>query len=199
MAMRILAIVAGLIVLYVAGFLLFVGMLPTRPTQPLKADGIVALTGGDARLDAAVALLEGGAGKRLLISGVNKASTKDELKTLSNGRRRFDCCADIGYAAEDTYGNAEEAASWMAEHHFRSLIVVTASYHMPRSLRLFHALMPDVKLIAYPVEPASVDMAQWWRPGTLHLLHNEYLKYVASFVMTAVDHKGTGGKAHAAA
>ncbi len=199
MGMRILSIVAGLIALYIAGFLLFVVTLPERPTQTLKADGIVALTGGDARLDAAVALLEGGTGRRLLISGVNKTSTKAELKTLSHGGRRFDCCADIGYAAEDTYGNAEEAAAWTAQHHFRSLIVVTASYHMPRSLRLFRSLMPNVKLIAYPVEPAGIDMAVWWRPGTLHLLHNEYLKYIASFVMTAVDHRGADGKAHSAA
>ncbi|HXC57066.1 MAG TPA: YdcF family protein [Rhizomicrobium sp.] len=195
MTKTLLQIVAGLIVLYVAGFLLFVGTLPTRPTQRLKADGIVALTGGDARVDAAVALLEGGTAKRLLISGANKASTKDELKRLASGGRRFECCADIGYAAEDTYGNAEEAAAWAAQHRFHSLIVVTASYHMPRSIRLFHALMPDVKLIAYPVEPAGVDMAAWWHPGTLHLLHNEYLKYVASFVMTAVDHKPAEGKA----
>ena len=144
-----------------------------------------------------MALFEGGAGKRLLISGVNKASSKDELKRLSDGGRRFDCCADIGYAAEDTYGNAEEAAAWTAQHHYKSLILVTASYHMPRSLRLFHSVMPNVTVIAYPVEPAGVDMAQWWRPGTLHLLHNEYLKYVASFVMTAVDHGGAQGKAHA--
>jgi hypothetical protein len=39
-----------------------------------------------------------------------------------------------------------------------------------------------------------VDMSAWWRPGTLHLLHNEYLKYVASFVMTAVDEHDDGGK-----
>jgi uncharacterized SAM-binding protein YcdF (DUF218 family) len=188
MAWRLLQIVAGLLVVYVAGFLLFVTTLPTRPQAPLTADGIVALTGGDARLDAAVALLEGGTGRRLLISGVNKESSKAEIKRVSDGGRRFDCCADIGYAAEDTYGNAEEAAAWTAQHNFRSLIVVTASYHMPRSLRLFHSLMPNVKLIAYPVEPAGIDMAAWWHPGTLHLLHNEYLKYVASFVMTAVDH-----------
>src|ERR1700761_4282981 len=193
--MKVLYIVAALFAIYVAGFLLFVATLPTQPSQKLKADGIVALTGGDARLDAAVALFESGAGKRLLISGVNKASSKEEIKRLSDGRKRFDCCADIGYAAEDTYGNAEEAAAWTAQHRYRSLIVVTASYHMPRSLRLFRALMPGVRLIAYPVEPAGVDMARWWRPGTLHLLHNEYLKYVASFVMTAVDHKGANGKA----
>lgn len=195
MTMRALQILGGLIAIYVAGFLLFVATLPVRPTQKLKADGIVALTGGDARVDAAVALFEGGTGKRLLISGVNKASSKEELKQIASGGRRFDCCADIGYAAEDTYGNAEEAAAWTAQHRYKSLIVVTASYHMPRSLRLFHAMMPGVKLIAYPVEPAGVNMAAWWRPGTLHLLHNEYLKYVASFVMTAVDHRTAPGKA----
>jgi uncharacterized SAM-binding protein YcdF (DUF218 family) len=191
-------VLGTLAALYAAGFLLFVATLPKRPTQMLKADGIVALTGGDARLGAAVALLEGGTGKRLLISGVNKASTKAQLRHLANGGRRFDCCADIGYAAEDTYGNAEEAAAWTKAHHFKSLIVVTASYHMPRSLRLFHALMPDAKLIAYPVEPSGVDTQAWWRPGTLHLLHNEYLKYVASLIMTAVDQHEPSGKSRSA-
>jgi len=195
LAMKTVWMAAGLIAIYVAGFLLFVATLPSRPSQPLKADAIVALTGGEARVDAAVALFEGGTGKRLLISGVNKESSKDEIKHLSDGGRRFDCCADIGYAAEDTYGNAEEAAAWAKKHRFKSLILVTASYHMPRSLRLFHAVMPKVTLIADPVEPAGVDLAQWWHPGTLHLLHNEYLKYVASLMMTAVDRGGADGKA----
>jgi uncharacterized SAM-binding protein YcdF (DUF218 family) len=186
--MKVLEIIAALTAIYVASFLTFVATLPSRPDAPLKADGIVALTGGGARLDTAVALLEGGTGKRLLISGVNKASSRDEVRHVFGGGKRFDCCADIGYSAEDTYGNAEEASAWTAKHHYKSLIVVTASYHMPRSLRLFHALMPRVRLIAYPVEPVAADMAKWWHPGMLHLLHNEYLKYVASFVMTAVDH-----------
>jgi uncharacterized SAM-binding protein YcdF (DUF218 family) len=195
MAMRALQILGVLLAIYVAGFLLFVASLPERPTQKLKADGIVALTGGDARIDAAVALFEGGTGKRLLITGVNKISSKAELKQIASGGRRFECCADIGYAAEDTYGNAEETAAWARAHHFKSLIVVTAGYHMPRSLRLFHSTMPGVKLIAYPVEPADVDLAQWWRPGMLHLLHNEYLKYLASLAMTAVDRGDAPGKA----
>ena len=192
--MSLLKVIAGLVALYVAGFLLFVMNLPSTPHGTPKADAIVTLTGGDARLDTAVALFEHGTGKRLLITGVNKTSTKEELKRLSNGGRRFDCCADIGYAAEDTYGNAEEAADWAALHHYKSLIIVTASYHMPRILRFFHSLMPGVRLVPYPVEPEGVNMAAWWRPGTLHLLHNEYLKYVASFVMTAVDHRSDDSK-----
>lgn len=192
--MKLLKVIAGVLALYVAGFLLFVATLPERPRTTPKADAIVALTGGGARLDTAVALFEHGTGKRLLISGVNKTSTKEDLRRLSEGGRRFACCADIGYDAEDTYGNAVETADWTARHHYKSLIVVTASYHMPRSLRLFHSLMPGVRLVSYPVEPNGVDMSSWWRPGTLHLLHNEYLKYVASFVMTAVDHRDDGAK-----
>jgi len=185
--MSLLKVIAAFLAVYVAGFALFVATLPARPRVAPKADAIVTLTGGDARLEAAAALFEQGTGKRLLITGVNKTLTKDELMRVANGGRRFQCCADLGYAAEDTYGNAEEAAEWTALHRYESLIVVTAGYHMPRTLRLFHSLMPNVRLVAYPVEPEGVNMAAWWRPGTLHLLHNEYLKYLASFVMTAVD------------
>ncbi|HUO89264.1 MAG TPA: YdcF family protein [Rhizomicrobium sp.] len=193
--MKVLQVIAVFIAIYVAGFLTFIALLPTRPNGPLKADAIVALTGGDARLGAAVALLEHGIGKRLLITGVNKTLTKDTLKSLAHGGKRFDCCTDIGYAAEDTYGNAEEAAAWTSEHHYRSLIIVTASYHMPRSIRLFRSLMPRVRLVQYPVEPEGASRAAWWHPGMLHLLHNEFLKYLASFVMTAVDRRSADGKA----
>ena len=55
---------------YALSFVLFVSNLPVAPAIPPKADGIVALTGGDERLDTAVALLERGVGKRLLVSGV---------------------------------------------------------------------------------------------------------------------------------
>lgn len=181
--MRIVVIFAAI---YAAAFLAFVFTLPTHPDGPAKADGIVALTGGDARLDTAVALLEHGTGKRLLITGANKASTKEMLGARSRGGKRFACCADIGYSAEDTYGNAEEAADWAKEHRFHSLVIVTAGYHMPRTLRLFHSVMPDMKLVSYPVEPEGVNLSQWWRPGMLHLLHNEYLKYMASLVMTEI-------------
>ena len=178
-------ILAALIV-YMAGFLIFLSRLPSPP-QSARADGIVALTGGGARLDTAVALLERGAAKRLLISGVDMETEKETLGRMADGGPRFDCCADIGYSAEDTHGNAEETAEWVAKHEFRSLIVVTARYHMPRALREFRATMPEVTLTAWPVE--SVDVGNWWRRrDTAVLLQREYIKYLGSVAVTSFAH-----------
>ena len=172
-------------VAYAIGFVLFVSSLPDTPATTPTADGIVALTGGGERLDTAVSLLEHGVGKRLLVSGVSPETTKETVGKMSEGGSRFRCCADIGYAAEDTHGNAEEAAQWTRENHFRSLVIVTSRYHMPRTMKEFSAVLPNVSLIAYPVDQSRVDLSGWWRhPRTIGLLHREYVKYLATLVAT---------------
>jgi uncharacterized SAM-binding protein YcdF (DUF218 family) len=176
-------IVIALVALYVGGFVLFAARLPQTPRQLGPVDGIVALTGGGSRLDVAVTLLEQGTGERLLISGVNLQATKQELKKLSHGKQRFDCCADLGYAAENTFGNAKEAAAWARFHHFRTILLVTSRYHMPRSAVEFRDVMPDMTVIPYPVDPEiGNDLAGRWR--VLKLLHREYLKYIAVTFLT---------------
>jgi uncharacterized SAM-binding protein YcdF (DUF218 family) len=149
-------------------------------------DGIVALTGGGLRLDVAVALLERGYGKRLLISGVNARISKADLKKRLHGRARYDCCADLGYDAADTIGNARETAVWVRAHHYRSILLVTSRYHMPRSIAEFHATMPGVRVTPYPVEAdASPNLSGLVR--SVRLLHGEYLKYLAVTLFTAVE------------
>jgi uncharacterized SAM-binding protein YcdF (DUF218 family) len=170
------------LVIYAIGFGVFAVSLP-KPlaTAPVKADAIVALTGDGDRLGPAVMLLEQGGGKRLLITGVNKVTSKRDLKALLHGGTQFDCCADLGFAAADTRGNAEEAARWVRSHNYRSLVVVTADYHMPRSLVEFGAKMPDVALVPYPV---TADATSW---QNLRRLHGEYAKYLASVVRVSID------------
>lgn len=182
-----LTTIAIVLALYCVGFVLFAANLPVAPANVGKPDAIVALTGGGARVDAAVALFERGVGKRLLISGVAPQTTKQELKTLAHGGARFDCCADLGFEAADTHGNAEEAADWVRTHHYKSILLVTATYHMPRSLSEFSARMPGVVLKPYPVEPEGIDLHEWWRdPRALHVLEAEYTKYLASLALTHV-------------
>jgi uncharacterized SAM-binding protein YcdF (DUF218 family) len=188
--LRLFAITVGIALVYAAGFLYFVMNLPAAETAPPHADGIVALTGGHARLDAAVGLLENGAARRLLITGVFETTTKEGLAERVHGGPRFDCCADVDYVAEDTHDNAENAAEWARAHGFHSLIVVTARYHMPRTLVEFSTAMPDIRLVPFPVEPAGATLKGWWaKPGTLHLLHGEYAKYLAAVVMSSI-HRG---------
>ena len=176
------------VVAYVVGFVIFAATLPRKAARVDGADGIVALTGGGARLDAAVALFERGVGKRLLISGVHATTTKNDLKRIVHGGPRFDCCTDLGFQAENTRGNATEAAHWARAHHYRRLVIVTASYHMPRSLAEFSAAMPDMKLDPYPVEPEGVDLQDWWRDArAAAILQAEYAKYLASLVLIRFD------------
>lgn len=183
-----LRILGAAAILYVAGFFVFTLTLPAvdagaNLAPAPQADAIVALTGGGERLGAAVALLESGAGQRLLITGVHPQTTKEKLKALLHGGARFDCCADLGFAAADTRGNAREAALWARTHGYKSLIVVTAAYHMPRSLLEFGAAMPDVVLHPYAVEFDAALPPTWWRGArTLRILNGEYVKYAASLV-----------------
>ena len=165
--------------LYALGFGIFLAMLPAPGAgAAATADGIVALTGEGARLAPAVTLLETGHGKRLLITGVNRLTSKPYLKRLLHAGETFDCCADLGFAALDTRGNAQEAADWAHAHGYASLIVVTADYHMPRSLVEFGAALPGVMLVPYPVADPPESLS--WQSAKR--LNGEYAKYLASLL-----------------
>jgi uncharacterized SAM-binding protein YcdF (DUF218 family) len=164
------------------GFAAFVNALPEPAAKPAEpADGIVALTGEGGRLMPAMDLLENGFGKRLLITGVNPQTSKGQLRKVLRGGALFDCCVDLGFAALDTRGNAEEAAQWARSHGYESLIIVTADYHMPRSLVEFGSEMPEVKLIPYPVR----DLPKNFTLSSARRLSGEYLKYLASSIRAA--------------
>ena len=149
------------------------------------ADGIVALTGDEDRISEAVRLLAEGKARRLLISGVNKSTRAPEiisLNTVGNSEARlFRCCVDLGKRAHNTEDNALETTAWVRLHGFRSLIVVTSTYHMPRTLIELRQAMPDVELVPYPVKSPRLG-EQWWSdPRTAWVLGKEYLKFVTAF------------------
>ncbi len=171
------------------GFVLFAGAATRDPRQPVpKADGVVALTGAQHRIRVAARLLADGHAKRLLVTGINRQAGRSDVRRLARlGKGLFDCCVDLGYEAQDTVGNAEETRSWAATHGFSSLIVVTSSYHMPRSLVELGRVMPEVRLIAHPVLPHQLRDEAWWTsPAAVRLLASEYLKFLPSAARFAV-------------
>ena len=154
--LRALVTVCGvLLALFVFGFVLFAANIMRDPVPTEEtADGIIVLTGGDYRITEGAKLLHDHRAERLLISGVNAKTSRDDLIKLSGlDIGTFNCCVDLGYSAQDTIGNAEEARTWVSGRKVHRLIVVTSSYHMPRSLAELALVLPDVTLIAHPVVP----------------------------------------------
>ena len=184
-----LGIASALVVIFVLGFVVFATfVMRTLPDIPKQADGIVVLTGGPERIITAARLLREGRAKWMLISGVNRQTSKADILRLSKlDPKLFACCVTLGYIAQNTRGNAIEARNWQRGNSFKSLIIVTAAYHMPRSLIELYRRMPDVKLIPYSVMPKRLRNQSWWLQGdSVRLLAYEYIKFLPSVAEFAV-------------
>jgi uncharacterized SAM-binding protein YcdF (DUF218 family) len=179
----IVAIPLAFVAAAVIGFVGFLAQLRNTETRPERqADGIVVLTGGSSRVSDAMELLAAGYGKRLLISGVHPTSTAGDIsRSVQEGQALFACCVDLDRSAVSTRSNASETRRWVHERGFKSLIVVTSNYHMPRAIvELSHA-MPDVALIPYAVVGEKWRDDPWWENGaTFRLVLSEYVKYIAA-------------------
>lgn len=169
----------AVVALWCAGFLVYlVAVFNTVPPNPLPpADGIVVLTGGDDRISEALALLARHEAPLMLISGVAKGTYLGDF-TADDSMAATDYAGDItvGHIATTTHQNGQETADWARAHHARSLVVVTADYHMPRAMLEIHNALPGVALIPYPVRPPA--MRGGLTGGTLSMLAGEYSKYL---------------------
>lgn len=184
-ALRLLAFpVAALL----AGFVGFALSLErTESTLTVKADGVVVLTGGSDRVVEAGELLARGQARRLLITGVNKATREREIaRLLPISRELFDCCVDLGYRALDTAGNAAETRDWARRRGIGgSLIVVTSNYHMPRALAELSAALPGVTLHPFPVVSDHLHVEDWLTDVSVtRLIAAEYVKYLYALART---------------
>ena len=205
--MRSVAAFLVVVLIWTAGLLAFASRVQqsTPAATPQRADGIVVLTGLSARerMAPGVVLLTAGYGRRMLVSGVNRELTREDLRTATTAvRRLYDCCVDLGFSALDTVGNARETADWAKAMRFNSLIVVTADYHMPRAMLELRALLDrqGVQLQAYPVATQALNARRWWRsPQGTRLLVVEYCKYLAILGRELVLSLGPRDRGHPAA
>ena len=183
-----LILLAGL---WGAGFFMFLEKIP-RDQAPAeggpKADAIVVLTGGGGRLEMGLRLLDMDSAAKLFISGVDPGVDRTTLlRNKQIEAATLKCCIALGHSANDTFGNAMETARWMAAEGYTSLYLVTANYHMPRSLVEFRAAMPNAEFFPRAVNPNNVHLEGWWRwPGTIQLLTREYTKYLATRLRTSL-------------
>jgi uncharacterized SAM-binding protein YcdF (DUF218 family) len=173
----------ALAALLTCGYIRFASGIELRePGAVPRTDAIVVVTGGSQRVDDAIGLLGAERGSRLLISGVNEKTSREELaKLIPSARELLACCVDLDYRARNTIGNAIEARRWVRQHGFRSLLIVTSNYHMPRTLAEFAHAMPDLRLVPHPVVTDQIDTSGWWSHwATVKVLAPEYVKYLVA-------------------
>ncbi|MEK9677358.1 MAG: YdcF family protein [Rhodospirillaceae bacterium] len=172
-----------ILVILVLGLIAFVDKIPTRlADKETQTDAIVVLTGGSERLDEGLLLLTQKRAKKLFVSGVYRGVDVQRLLELSKqNREELRCCVALGYDAISTEGNAIETRAWLESEGYSSVRLVTANYHLPRSMMEFHHVMPGIRIIPHAVFPEQFKRDNWWLwPGTLNLILSEYMKFIMS-------------------
>lgn len=196
---RFFSILAGMVVLWAGGFILFLSKLPPpttatpAPTEQIGADGVVVFTGGGGiRISTAMALFADGAGQRLLISGVHPDTSAARLSEFWVGpKERFDCCVDLGRAALTTEGNAAELRDWAVSHNYKNIILVTSEYHMPRALAVTRARMPDAAITPFPVSSGYLNAKGGpASAGAVLPLAGEYTKFLLARIKAVLPVAG---------
>lgn len=189
LARRGFALVVTAFALWMAGLLWFAATIPREAPAVAgghATDAIVVLTGGSDRLAVGLELLAAGRAGKLFVSGVYHSVDVRNLLRLSRQKPgQLECCIVLGYAADSTMGNAAETAAWMRAEHYDLLRLVTANYHLRRSLLEFRMALPEAEIIPHPVMPANVRVQDWWlwrrTTGLIVTEYNKYLIVVARF------------------
>ncbi|MCH9851924.1 MAG: YdcF family protein [Alphaproteobacteria bacterium] len=149
-----------------------------------RADTILVFTGGNNRLNTGFKLLKNNHANQLFISGVHRGvDVVSLIKNFSDANNPVLCCVTLGYNADDTYGNAKESLSWIRANKYQRVILVTSSYHMPRSLYYLRKADFPLSIYSYPVLSEYADNNRWGDlPGTRALIISEYNKYLITVI-----------------
>ncbi|MEV4933118.1 MULTISPECIES: YdcF family protein [unclassified Sphingobium] len=154
---------------WMLGFAWFAIFLP-QPLDGRQTDAIVVLTGGAGRINRGLSLLQDGAAKRMLISGVDRSVRPVELAAQYKvPERLFSCCITLGREAIDTRSNAIETAHWLERRDFKTVRLITTDWHMRRSALELRQALPERVTLVYDAVPS--------RPS-LTMLAREYNKYL---------------------
>lgn len=181
-----------LLTAWVFAFVLFLWQINTyRQVVLSKPDAIVVLTGGSNRIEEGLELMKTYGCQNLFISGVNRdVSRHDILGMIQKNTNVRECDLELGYTARNTHENAQEVISWLKKMDYKSFVLVTAHYHLPRSLLEFKAIAPELDIIPYAVYPNTENkMDSDSTKKRIWLVLKEFHKYLFVWIRTYVSFK----------
>lgn len=169
--------ISALLLAWAIGFIWFAVAL-AQPSDDVRTDGVVVLTGGKGRIDRGLEALRQGWAPKLLVSGVDRNVKPHEFAIEYRiGSLQMACCVTLGFAATDTATNARETADWISGQQLRSVRVVTSDWHMRRAVLELRKEVPAAVTIvedAVPTQPS------------LRMLFLEYHKLLARLAWRTV-------------
>lgn len=195
--MRFLSLFLTLVIVgWAAGLALFVHAMPKQQTSAqVTTDAIVVLTGGNARVERGFTMLAEGAAPLLIISGVGTEVTLNEMLLAHASRDTRESIAQRGasivldHVARTTETNAREVASIVQKRELRTIRLITAHYHMPRSKMELQAAMPEVRIIPDAVFPEGFQREEWWKhENSRALVLSEFHKLLAVKLRPVLQH-----------
>ena len=162
------------------GFMYFITLVPTHQADNgrVVTDAAIVLTGGNKRIEEGFNILKEKKSKKLFVTGVSKkAKDRDIIVLYGNLDYINNKKIEFGRSAMNTNGNAIEAKNWITDNNIKTITLVTANYHMPRSTLEFKKVLSGVKIIEHPVFPPTFKIKRLWsNPGSMMLLFKEYNK-----------------------
>lgn len=167
-------------IIWLGGFIAFHQHIRNYKTADgIHTDAIAVLTGGRNRIAEAVKLYNNGAANILIISGVAKNVSLQQLERENNTSViNMPEHIIVGNEATNTIENAIEVSEAIRRNNIHSIRLVTSYYHMPRSETEILAQNPDLTIIPHPVYSSNVSRKWWKRWNSFCLIAGEYNKYI---------------------
>lgn len=163
-----------ILICWALGFVWFSVFLPQPVIEPVRSDGVVALTGAGGRIPHALNVVRKGRAKLLLVSGVDREVRPREFAAeFKVPAPMMACCVTLGYDAVDTRSNAIETIRWIKDNKLRSIRLVTTDWHMRRAAFDLAEQAPSSLIIIRDAVPSQ---------PSFRTLFIEYNKLVARLI-----------------
>jgi uncharacterized SAM-binding protein YcdF (DUF218 family) len=183
----IIGIIAGLY-LYYPNIMMKIGNYLIVSDKLEKCDAILVLAGDNAKGERVIEgakLFKEGYGNYLILDGTdigwNTSSADIMEKQALSLNVPSSAIIPVRMDESSTIGEAKASRKFLEKKNFKSLILVSSSYHTRRAKWIFSKVFSetDIKIFAHPSKDSEYNPDKWWKERTSakHVFY-EYTKLI---------------------